>query len=51
MPACGEIQTQALPRTGAPIEEDSVASTLEMLAAAKCADALGGDKLQATQPA
>lgn len=45
MPACGEIQTQALPRTGASIEEDSVASILEMLAAAKCVDALGGDKL------
>lgn len=41
---------QALSHIGAPIEEDSVASTLEMLAAAKCADALGGDKLQATRP-
>ena len=45
MPACGEIQMQALPHTGASIEEDSVVSILEMFSAAKCADALGGDKL------
>ena len=50
MPACGEIQTQALPHTGASIEEASVVSILEMFSADKCADALNGDKLQATRP-